>query len=149
MINKKATIGEIVQDNLIYLILLVIFFAGMMMFVYSKTNGASVWEDYYAKDIVKIIDLSNPGDMVMLDVQKATGIAQKNKVDSFEEIFQFDNIKGELCVKLSRGRASCYSYMNDVNVIFADDTNKWIYYSETTNDVNRLHFKIASREASK
>ncbi len=147
--NKKATIGDVVMDNLIYLILLVVFIAGMMTFVYSKSNGAAIWEDYYAKEIAKVVDLASPGDVVMLDVQKATEIAKANKVDNFEDIFQFDNIKGQLCVKLSTGNLGCFSYFNNICVVFADSSNKWIYYSETKQDVNRLHFKIASRGGGK
>jgi len=105
-------------------------------------NGAAIWEDYYAKDVVSVIDSAKPGDVIILDVQKATEIAKKNKITSFEEIFQFDNMKGELCVKLSRGRASCYSYFNNVNVAIVHN-NKWIHFLEP---INRLHFQIITKE---
>ena len=140
--NKKAKVGDIVMDNVIYLILLIIFFVGMLAFVNSKMNGAAVWEDYYAKEIVKIIDVSKPGDEIVLDVHKATEIAAKNKIANFEKIFSFDNQKNEVCVQLSLGRASCYSYFNKVNVGITPPGNKWIYFSETSADVNRLHFSI-------
>ncbi|MEM4259168.1 MAG: hypothetical protein QXS38_00175 [Candidatus Pacearchaeota archaeon] len=137
--DKKAKIGDIVMDNIVYLIILIIFFAGMMTFVYSKMNGAAVWEDYYAKEIVKVIDLSEPGDEITLDVHKATEIAQKNKVD-FDKIFSFDNLRNEVCVRLSAGRASCYYYFNNVSVVFSDkNLGKWIYLAEP---VNRLHISI-------
>ncbi len=135
--NRKATVGDIVMDNIVYLIILIIFFVGMLAFVYSKMNGAAVWEDYYAKEIVKVIDLSKPGDEIVLDVHKATEIAQKNKVD-FESIFKFDNIKNEVCVKLSAGRASCYGYFNNVDVAITSG-NKLIFLAEP---VNRLHISI-------
>ena len=137
--NKKAK-TNLLMNNLSYLILLIIFFLGMLAFVYLQSNGAAVWEDYYAKEIVKVVDLSTPGDTIVLDVHKGTGIAKSNQI-GYEEIFQFDNLNHEVCVKLSKGRASCFSYVNNVTVTF-DDTGKWISFAEP---VNRLHFKIIGR----
>ena len=128
------------MNNMTYLILLIMFIVGMLAFVYTRGNGAPVWEDYYAKEIVKIIDVSKPGDFVVLDVSKGTGIAKNNKI-GFEEIFQFDNINHEVCVKLSKGGASCFSYFNNVSVTF-DSTGKWISLAEP---INRLHFKIIGK----
>ena len=78
--DKKAKIGDIMMDNVIYLILLIIFFAGMFAFVNSKMGGASFWEDYYAKEITRVVDSSMPGDIIYMDVQRATEIAQGNKI---------------------------------------------------------------------
>lgn len=137
--NRKAKIGDIVMDNVIYLILLVIFFVAMLTFVNSKMNGAVIWEDYYAKEIAQIIDMSKPGDIITLDVQSATEIAYKNKIADFEEIFLFDNFNNEVCVKLSRGKASCFSYFSNVDVKMARGESNWIFFMEP---VNRLHFEI-------
>jgi len=139
--NKKARIGDIMMDNVIYLILLIIFFAGMFTFVNSKTGGASFWEDYYAKEITRVVDSSMPGDIIYLDVQKATEIAQGNKITNFEDMFKFNNLENEVCVKLSRGRASCFNYFNDVSVTF-DDSGRFVHYAEP---VNRLHIKIIEK----
>ena len=148
MVNRKAETGDIVMDNIIYLILLILFFVGMLAFVNSKMNGAPLFEDYYAKEIVKIIENSSPGDEIVIDVHKATEIAKKNKIAN-EEIFSFDNFKNEVCVKLSPGRASCYSYFNDVSVGITPPGNKWIYLGETSASVARLHFSIFPKEEAK
>lgn len=140
--NKRAS--SILYTNVLFLIILIVFFVGMLSFVYSKMNSASVWEDYYAKEIVKVIDLSKPGDTIVIDVQRATEIAQKNKIANFEQIFSFDNFNNEVCVKLSLGRASCYNYFNDVNVAIVPGENKWIFYAEP---INRIHFSIIKKEA--
>ena len=144
-LNKRAGIGDIVMDNVIYLILLIMFFVGMLAFVNSKMNGAAVWEDYYAKEIVKIIDSSKPGDEIILDVHKATEVAKANKIADFEQIFHFYNNASEVCVKLSAGRSSCYSYFNNVNVGITPfgDRQQWVYLAEGAgSSVNRLHFSI-------
>src|SRR3989344_2742882 len=141
--NRGAETGGILWDNVIYLILLIVFFAGMMAFIYSKMNGAAVWGDYYVKEIVKIIDSSRPGDEIIFDVHKATEIAQKNNIPSskFDRLFIFTNLKNEVCVKLSLGKASCYNYFNDVGVGAAPPGDRWVYLAEV-GDKNRLHFNI-------
>ena len=138
------------MDNIIYLVLLIIFFGGMMAFVYSKTNGAPVWEDYYAKEIVKVIDLAKPRDVIYLDVHRATEIAKKNNVANFEDIFKFDNLNNQVCVKLSLGKASCFNYFNKVSVSY-DKSGKWIHYAEPVGggSVNRLHFEIIEKREFK
>ena len=118
--NKKAALGDIVMDNAIYLIFLVIFFVGMLYFVASYKGGAVVWEDYYAKEIVKIINFANPGDSTCLDVHKATEIAKDNNVRSFSEIFTIDNADDEVCVKLSKGRRTCFNYFNGIDIVNVD-----------------------------
>src|SRR3989344_2862680 len=104
--NRGAETGGILWDNVIYLILLIVFFAGMMAFIYSKMNGAAVWEDYYVKEIVKIIDSSRPGDEIIFDVHKATEIAQKNNIPSskFDRLFIFTNLKNEVLFKIELGK---------------------------------------------
>ena len=147
--NKKAKMSTLMK-NLIYSIVLIIFFAGMLL-VANKANGASVWEDYYAKEVAKAINAAEPGDNLMLDVQGATEIAKKNKISNFEEIFSFDNFRNEVCVKLSRGMASCYNYFNEVNVAITSPGNKWVYLAEPIDGetVNRLHFSVLAKEANR
>ncbi len=114
--NKKAALGDIVMDNAVYLIFLVIFFGGMLYFIATYEGGAAIWEDYYAKEIVKIIDLTEPGDSSCIDVHKATEIAKSNNVQSFSEIFTIDNIENKVCVKLSKGRQTCFNYFNSIDI---------------------------------
>lgn len=135
--NKKAGVGDILLDNLIYLILLVIFIAGMFAIILQLKNGASVWEDYYAKEIVKAIDFANPGDKACLDVQKATEIAEKNSVKSFSEIFTIDNSANEVCVKLSLGRKTCFNYWNELDIV-----NVNLKFGLGENEKNRLCFEF-------
>ena len=112
--NKKAQNDEIFEVA-IYTILLVIFVVPLSIFVYQNMNGASVWEDFYAKEIARVVNLGEAGDVIKLDVHKATEIGRKNDVP-FSEMFNFRNEKNEICVRLSRGR-TCYDYFNDIDVI--------------------------------
>ena len=114
--NRKGDEGaDFIWDNFIYIIALVILIGGTFLLINHYQNGAAIWEDYYAKEIVRIIDLGCPGDEITLDVHKATEIAKKNRVN-FDNIFILDNVKNEVCVKLSPGKITCYYFFNDVNV---------------------------------
>ncbi len=135
--NKKAGIGDILLDNLTYLILLAIFVVGIFAILLQFENGAGVWGDYYSKEIGKVIDFSNAGDKVCLDVQKATEIAKKNSVKSFSEIFRIDNPANEVCVKLSLGKRKCFNYWNDVDVVNLD-----LKFGLGDNEKNRLCFDV-------
>ena len=116
--NKKGE--SLLTGNTIYLILLLMFTAGMFYFLLEQANGSSVWGDYFVKEVVKTIDFAEPGDNLCLDVHKATEIAKKNRLESFSEIFRVDNVNNEVCVKLSLGRRNCISYFNEVDVVNAE-----------------------------
>tara|TARA_Y100000034_G_C6753031_1_gene334902 strand:- start:372 stop:800 length:429 start_codon:yes stop_codon:yes gene_type:complete len=116
MNRKGQSLGGILTSNVIYLVFAVLFFFILLWFVLSQQGGAAVWEDFYAKEISKMINLAEPGDEITLDVHGATEIAQDNEVRSFSEMFVIDNSENEICVKLSKGRRSCYNYVNDVEV---------------------------------
>lgn len=138
---NKAGMGDLLMSNVIYLILLVVFLAGMLVFLWQYYQGAAVWEDYYAKEIVKVIDFSKAGDEIWLDVHKATEVAKKNRVKSFSEIFEINNPENQVCVKLSKGRKTCYSYFNEVDIIspelkLAEGRDK------NENPVNLFYFKV-------
>jgi hypothetical protein len=139
--NRKAGIGETLKDNLIYLILLLLFTVPIFFFIQNQMNGASVWSDYYAKEITKVVNSAQPGDEITLIVHKATEIAKKNNV-GFSEVFEFNNVDKEICIKLSRGKKSCYSFFNNVDLIDKD-----LKLGVGKDGKNILKFKIAeSRE---
>ena len=113
--NKKGS--NTIWDNAIYVILAIIFFSMVLYFLRNHMFQASFYENYYSKEISKVVNLAKPGDEITLDIQKATEIAQKQSLRSNSEIFQFDNVNNEICVKLSAGRKKCYVYFNDVDVM--------------------------------
>ncbi len=117
--NKKAAFMDILLNNIVYIILSLIVFVSLLAFVRSTSNGAAIWEDFYAKEIVKIIDSAQPGDMITLDVSSATKIAAKNQAD-FGKIFSFDNEHNKVCVRLSNGGRGCFNFYNEVDVSNAE-----------------------------
>ena len=117
--NNKAA-ENVITSTVVYLLIAILFFAGMLLILWNQTNGASVWEEYYSKELTKLINLAKPGDEIAIDVQKATQVAKDNNVATFSEIFTFDNAEKKVCVKLSQGRQTCSSYFNDVIVVSPD-----------------------------
>lgn len=115
--NKKAELNDLLEGNTVYIVLTVLFVAGMVFFVSSYKNNAAVWEDYYAKEIAKLIDLSKPGDEIIIDIQKPSEIAIKNEIRSMSEMIEIDNFEKRVWIKLSPGRKSGYGFFNDVDVI--------------------------------
>ncbi|MBI2632236.1 hypothetical protein HYW75_04485 [Candidatus Pacearchaeota archaeon] len=116
----EGDFGGLLTENVIYLLLLVIFAVLMFFAVNGFKNSTAIWEDYYAKELTKVIDLSHLGEEIEIDVQKATEIAKKNGFRDFREIFNFDNLKNEVCVKLKEGRKTCYFYSKEVDIIDRD-----------------------------
>lgn len=89
----------------------------LMTFIISYRNNGAIWEEWYAKEIARAINLAQPGDEITLDIHKATEIAKNNNLQSYSEIISFDNSAKEVCVKLSAGRKSCYPFFNKVDVV--------------------------------
>lgn len=139
MINKRASEGEVIFDYVIFLVLLSLFAFGMFMVVNNYRNGAAVWGDFYVKEVVKVINNAKVGDEIFLDVHRATEIAKKNE-QSFSTIFNFDNQKNEVCVKLGN-RKECYSFFNDVDII-APEIKLGVPDKISGKYVNVLHFNV-------
>ncbi len=143
--NRKAAIGDVLMDPVIYIILVVIFFAGMLFFVYQYNGAGALWEDYYTKEIVKMVNFANVGDKIQIDVHRATEVAKANNVRSFSEIFKVDNKNNEVCVKLNRGRKTCYSYFNDVDIVNLE-LKLLGGRNEDNKEVNVLSFEIGGKQ---
>jgi len=132
--NRKA----VLTPNLIYILITLVFVAGLAIFLYSQQNGATFWSDYYTKELTRVINLSPRGSEITLDIHKATEIARQNGLPSSSEIFQFNNPENEVCVKLTKGKQTCYKYFNDVDII-----NPKIKLGKLDPPINVLTFQIS------
>jgi predicted transcriptional regulator YheO len=131
----------ILRANTVYILLAVLVLFGMATYLWATQNNAQVWADYYSKEITRIINLAQPEQTVTLDVHKATEIAKNNEL-SFDEIFQFDNSNNRVCVKLSKGRKTCYSYFNQIDI----ENQKIELASGSNSETNLLVFQTKSKE---
>ena len=139
--NKKGGLGDILLDNIMFLIILVLFFSVIFIFVTGQQEGRAVWEQFYATEISRVINLAQPGDEITLDVHRATVIAKKNGIQ-FSSIFNFDNVGNEVQVKLGQRGGTTYRFYNEVDVV------EWEIEPGLADGVNKLKFKVIKSEVS-
>ncbi|MFH1290518.1 MAG: hypothetical protein ABIH92_03860 [Nanoarchaeota archaeon] len=136
--NRKA----VIWTTVIYSLIFVAFLVGMMIYIWSHNSGANIWSDYYAKELTHLINLAGPNQTITLDVHKATEIAVDNGLRGFSEIFNFDNVNNEVCVKLSRGQKTCYKYFNEIEVV----DRRIELAGDTTGEINILIIEIGEKK---
>lgn len=109
MRNKR---GEILAENIIFIVLNLIFLTILMLFLFKQGSGAIVLEESYAKNIALLIDSSKPVMEIYLNMEKGIKLAEKNNV-KIEDIVKInDNI---VTVKLSEKGGYSYSFFNNVD----------------------------------
>lgn len=113
--------GDAAGDNVLtwyvaYFVLLVLFFAGSLYYVTWLQDGAALWEDMYAKEIVRVIERAQPQEEVTLDIHVLTEIALAHG-GSMKDIVRFDNELHRVIVSTRPGLGTSYAYFNDVSVI--------------------------------
>ena len=116
--NKKGDAGDSpIWNNVVYLIILVVFIGVLFVFVNNQRDNAFLWEDFYAKEISKVINSNDPGTAVTLDVTEAIEVARK-RGQSYSDIFSFDNRNGKVIVSLRPSGGTSFDFFN--RVIVAD-----------------------------
>jgi len=105
--------GDILTENIIFIILNLVFLSILFLFVFSKMGSPAIFEEKYSKQIALIIDAAKPGMEITLDMEDAV----KSKDDNFAQNLVFiDNEKNLVLVKLRERGGYYYSFFNDVNV---------------------------------
>ena len=117
MINKK---GNILTENIIFIILNLVFLSILIIFLFSKMGGAAVLEEKYAKQISLIIDSAEPGMTIYLNMNDAIKIAKKENRNLDNVISIQNNI---VSVQLREKGGHSYSFFNDV----VDDIDFSVY----------------------
>ena len=115
--NKKA---NILTENIIFIILNLVFLTILLLFLFSKMQSVAVLEEQYAKQIALIIDSSKAEMDIRLNMEKAfnkkeEGWNIKNIVTINENRF--------VTVKLRERGGYSYSFFNDVDVTVYPDVN--------------------------
>lgn len=108
--NKR---GTILIENVVFLILNLIFLSILVLFLLKQGSGAIVLEQAYSKQITMLIDSAQPVMEIKLDMTKAKKLAENNKIDFNRAVKITGNT---VVVKLSERGGYTYSFFNDVNV---------------------------------
>jgi hypothetical protein len=109
-VSKK---GAILMENLIFIILNMVFLAILILFLLRQGQGAVLLEQSYAKQIALLIDSAKPGMTIALDMEKAKKLSEKNNIE-FKDVVSINN--NVVMVKLSEKGGYTYSFFNDVDV---------------------------------
>lgn len=124
--NRKA----ILYENIIFLVLNLVFFAVLLFFIIHSAGGKAVVQEKYAKQIALLIDEAKPGTKIWLDMEDAQKIAEKNNFDK-NNIVRIDDENKKVIVSLEKGGGYSYSFFNDVEVdVRPDEINLLIEIGE-------------------
>jgi len=105
--------GEILVENIFFIILNLVFLTILILFLLKQGSGAIVLEQSYAKQIALLIDSSKPGTEIHLGMGKARKLADRNGIE-FDEIIKINN--NIVTVRLSEKGGYQYSFFNDVEL---------------------------------
>ncbi len=113
--------GQILVENVVFIILNLIFLTILILFIYSKIGSESLLEEKYSKQIALLIDSAKPGMIIHLNMEDAINEAKKN---NFNENIVF--VSGNtITVKLREKGENSYSFFNDVDVsVYPDKKNE-------------------------
>ncbi len=109
------------MENLVFIILNLIFLTLLVLFLLRQGEGAVVLEQAYAKEIALLIDSAKPGTTMLLNIEKGKKLAEKNNV-AVEEIIKIDNTINSVTIKFSEKGGYSYSFFNDVDASAYPDT---------------------------
>jgi hypothetical protein len=120
--NKR---GEILIENIIFIILNLIFLTILVLFLLRQGEGAVALEESYAKEIALLIDSAQPIMTMQLDMKDAIEVAEKNGINKKDIININRNI---VTVKLTKDSGYSYSFFNDIEVsVYPDATSNNLY----------------------
>ena len=118
--NKKG--DEIVLETIIFVVLNLLFFAVMLVFVYSSGSITFVYEQTYAKQIALFIDNAEPEMSMLIDLSEIIEIAEKNK-QPLEKIVQLNKNENKVEIRLKKKGGYSYQYYSDYNIDLKIDNN--------------------------
>jgi len=127
---KRRKGASLVAENVIFIILNLVFLTILLLFLYSKMGSAAVLEESYAKQIALMIDASKPRMRINLNMEDAF----EKKEKGFEEdiVRIHDNF---VIVKLREKGGYTYSFFNDVEVeAYPGKDSEKEYYIITINE---------------
>ena len=134
---KKGSAGDNVLNwNLTYFVFGGILFFSGLVWVVGFQDGAAKWEDFYVKEIARVVDSAGVAEEAYIDVTPAVAIALKRKVP-INDIFKFDNERNIITVKLSPQSGTSFRYFNEIGVL-----NGGVELSSGSSNTNRLHIQF-------
>lgn len=127
-------------SQLIFIMLAIFLIGGLFYYVSGYQDGAALWEDFYSKEIARVVNSAEPGSSVCLDVTKVVGIAE-NRGQLISNAFNFNNVDNEIIVSLRPNGGTSFYFFNNVDLI-----NKEVKKISGGFDRSRLCFDVVSKQ---
>lgn len=109
--DKKR--GKVLVENIIFIILTLIFLSILVLFIAKQGAGATNLEQSYAKQIALLIDSAKPGMVIRTDMNEAFGNDEAWFLENFGKVVKIkDNV---VTVKLSDKGGYSYSFFNNLD----------------------------------
>lgn len=123
-ISKK---GNILTENIIFIVLNLIFLTILILFLFSKMGGGAVLEEKYSKQIALVLDSAKPGMRIHINMEDAIKEAKKELGE--DKIGELVLIKGNIVtIRLGEGKGYSYSFFNNIDATaYLDSTNNIEY----------------------
>lgn len=117
--------GQILIENVVFILLNAIFLFILILFLIKQGQGAVVLEQIYAKEIALLADSAKPNMLIKIDMEKGLKIAEKNGIDFRDAVRTEGNV---VRVKLSQDSGYTYSFFNDVRLrTYPDPVQEGMY----------------------
>ncbi|MEA3414534.1 MAG: hypothetical protein U9Q99_03365 [Nanoarchaeota archaeon] len=120
----KNNRGEILIENVIFIILNLVFLTILSLFLIQQGSVGSLLEDAYSKQIALIADSAQPGMKIKINMQDAFKITEKENYDFSKVISKSDNF---VKVQLSEKGGKEYPFFNDIEFSAYPDGENGIY----------------------
>ena len=121
--NKRCAVGEEpLFEQIIFIILNVLFIAVLMTFVSSASDGTGVYEQSYSKQIALLIDQAKADTNIIVNMEKAVEIANKKSWQR-DKIVQIDELGKQIIVRLAPNGGYVMHYFSGYNVSIKGDLN--------------------------
>lgn len=103
------------MENVVFIILAILFFAILFVFVYRQASGTSLIEERTAKQIALAIDAADKDTQIVIDLRDVYGKKNKDFQGNFVSI---DNTNKFVKVQLGVKSGYDYGFFNNVNVVY-------------------------------
>lgn len=122
---KKSKRGTILVENIIFIILNLLFLTVLVLFLIKQGSGAIVLEQAYSKQIAMLVDSAKPVMLIKMDMDKGKSIAESNGINFGSVVSITGNM---VSVKLTEKGGYSYSFFNDVDVsVYPDKAENGAY----------------------
>lgn len=113
MMYKRG--DTLIIETVTFTLFNLIFFIGMLFYIYNAGNQSSILEQTYAKQIALLIDNAKPNMAILININNIKEVALNNN-QPLDKIFSVDKQTNMIKVSLNRGGGYGYSYFSDYDV---------------------------------